>query len=121
MALLAQLLGVLIVSLGIAVLFKPKILKIFSDFWVKDKRLYLAGILRMMCGFILLLAAPKAKLFWLVTILGLLCLAKGILLFALKPGRIKSLINWWNEQPIQTIRALAILAIALGAWLIYAI
>ena len=121
MELLAQLIGVFIISLGIAILLKPKIINVFMKFWAKDKRFYLAGIIRMMFGFILLLAAPKAKLFWVVTILGMLCLTKGILLFVLKPGRIKSLIHWWSEQSTQTIRALAILAIALGAWLIYAV
>jgi hypothetical protein len=119
--LLAQLIGVLIVSLGIAALLKPQLLKIFSGFWSKEKRLYLAGVLRIMFGFILLLAAPKAKLFWVVTIFGLVSLIKGVLLLALKPGRIKSSIHWWSQRPTQAIRALAVLTIALGILLVYAI
>ena len=75
MLILAKLIGIMIISLGIAASLKPELLKQFIAFWTKEKRLYLAGILRIAFGFIILMAAPEAKLFWVVVLFGLICLA----------------------------------------------
>ena len=121
MILLAQLIGVFVIAIGLAMVLRPQMLKGLIAFWAKEKQIYAAGIIRIMFGLIILLAAPQARWFWVVTIVGLLVLTKGILTMIMKPGTIKSILKWWSEQPTLIVRALAAVAMAFGMLLIYAI
>ena len=107
---LARVLGVLFLIFGIALFIKPVIWNQYLSFISKGKRFYTTGIIKLTYGIIFLLAAPQAKIFWIVGLLGMEGFIKGILgilLFRFKPEMIDSVKTWSLDKP----RVIAVLVI----------
>lgn len=119
MLILVRLIGIFIVGMGMTFLLKPKMLKQFVAFLEKGRRLYLVGTLRIFIGIILLLAASQCRLVGVVVTLGILALIGGITIFALRLERIKSMLSWWNRRSLLVLRLMGLIALALGALLLY--
>ena len=83
MLIVVRVVGVLIVGMGVAFLLKPKLYKQYVAFWQPGKRLYLGAILAILIGVIFLLAATQCRLVGFIVALGIISLAKGIMLFTL--------------------------------------
>jgi uncharacterized protein YjeT (DUF2065 family) len=67
-------------------------------------------------GLILVFGAFYVKnMFWLVFVLGLLCVAKGVYLFTAPPEQIKKLLEWWFEKADDgTFRLFGLIVFVLG-------
>ena len=100
---------------------KPAIMKQYAEFWKKGKRIYAGAGLSALIGVIFLAAASQCAVAWVIKIFGILALAKGIALFALKPEKSIAMIDWWMGRPPELMRFMGIVAIAIGALLIYAV
>ena len=114
MLVLARLLGIAILLLGISVLVNPDIMKSMIIFWSQGKRIYGAGVLRIIFGVIFLLIASQSKATIIVTIMGLLFLIGGILIFALREKKTKAILDKWKDCPPLTCRLLSLIAIVIG-------
>lgn len=121
MLILVKLIGTYFVSIGIAIILNPKIITRFITFFAKGQRIYLAGILRFVIGAILLLAASQCRLVGVVVTLGVLTLSGGILIFVMGIKRVRAMLSWWQGRPAFFIRLLGLLALAIGALLIYSV
>ena len=121
MLILVKLIGILFVGLGVIFLLNPKSMKQYVAFVLKGKRIYLCGMLRILIGVIFLLAASQCRLSGVIIILGILTLIKGLMVFVLGPEKIKSILNWWAKKSDSVIRLLSIIAIAIGALIIYSV
>ncbi len=121
MLILVKLIGIVIVVMGITFLLSPKKLKHFMAFLGQGKRLYGVGILRLLFGVILLLAASQCRLVGVILTLGILILIGGILIFVLGLERVKSMLNWWNKRSPLILRLMGLIALALGALLLYSV
>ncbi|MBL7081134.1 MAG: hypothetical protein ISS44_01000 [Candidatus Omnitrophica bacterium] len=119
MVILVKLLGIIIVVFGVIYLLKPSIMKSYISFWKRGKRLYIGGILSLLIGVILLLAASQCRMSWFVAAFGILGLSKGIVLLVLREEKMRTMINWWAERPIAFLRVHALFALVVGALLIY--
>jgi len=119
MVLLVRLLGIAIVFIGIIFSVKQKVLRNYILFWKNEKRLKAGGILALLFGAIFLMAAPQCRIVWLIVVLGIWSIIKGILLLVLSPKKMFDYLGWWNNKPASVIRYFGIAAIALGALLIY--
>jgi len=119
MVILVRLLGIIIVIFGVIYLFKPNIIKPYVDFWKKGRRLCVGGILSLLMGVVLLLAASQCKVGWLVSVFGILGLIKGMVLLVLKREKAISVITWLAERPPVSLRVYAFFAILVGTLLIY--
>ncbi len=119
MLILVKLIGIIIAGMGIVVLLSPKALHQMLSYWGQGKKLYLAGILRLLIGVILLLAAPQCRLVGVILALGILCLIKGILIFILGIEKTKAVLDWWKNRSHRVIRLIGLIVIAFGALLIY--
>ena len=107
MVILAQLLCVLCVGFGIALLIKPVLLKQHCSYILEGEHFYIEGIGKLIGGVIFLMAAPQAKTSWFVALFGLAGLVKGIsiiLLFSFKPEIIKSIYKRNPKQPTENLR-----------------
>ena len=118
MIMLVRVLGVVIVGMGVAFLLKPKLYKQYVAFWQPGKRLYLGAILSLLIGVILLLAATQCRLVGFILALGILCLAKGVMLM-LRQEKMKSVLKWYQARSLLVLRLIALIAIAFGALLLY--
>lgn len=121
MLILVKLIGIVIVLMGVILLLSPGTMKQLIAFWGQGKRIYMAGILRLLFGAILLLAASQCRLVGVVVILGILMLIGGTLIFVLGLARIKSILNWWDRRTPQVIRLMGLIILAIGALLIYSV
>ncbi|RLC35390.1 MAG: hypothetical protein DRZ76_00210 [Candidatus Nealsonbacteria bacterium] len=119
MVVIVKLLGLIIAALVICLIIKPQLVSKWMDFWKKGKNMYLGGLISLIIGTILLLAASQCKLTWIVVLVGILSLIKGILLFVLKPAKIELWMNWWISKPVIIIRLALLFNLGIGLLLIY--
>lgn len=116
---LTRFIGIPIVAMGVIILLNPIIMKQLIAFWKQGKRLYIVGILRVLIGAILLLAASQAKIAGVVATLGVLVLISGILIFVLKLEKVKTILEYWDKRSLLILRLMGLLVLAIGALLIY--
>ena len=119
MVTLIKIIGIVIALVGIVFLFCPKAIKQFMGFVGQGRRLYWVGILRLLFGVILLLGASQCRVIWVVMAMGILFLIGGVMIFTLGLERLRSIIEWWNKRSLMSLRLIALVALALGALLIY--
>lgn len=119
MLILVRLFGIVTVVFGLIYLVRPHALKPYLAFWTKGRRVYIGGVLSILIGIIMLLAASRCRLAWFVVLIGICALIKGIPLLAFKRGKLTSYINWWVTRSLTFLRLVALITIAIGALLIY--
>jgi len=119
MVILIKIIGIVITLVGIIFLFCPKAIKQLMGFVRQGRRLYWAGILRLLFGVTLLLGASQCRVIWVVMAMGILFLIGGVMIFTLGLERLRSIIEWWNKRSLMVLRLWALVVLALGALLIY--
>jgi hypothetical protein len=119
MVIFVKLFGILMAALGVIFLISPGVVKSYIAFWPKGKRIYFGAALSLLIGIIFLLAASQCRWSLFVIIIGIWALIKGLLLFILGQKRIVSWLNWWTARPMIVLRIYALIALVLGALLIY--
>lgn len=121
MVILVRLISIVMLGAGIIFLLSPKMLKALINFLRLGKRLYVLGILRLLIGAILLLAASQCRLSVVVATLGILVLIKGIFIFIFGLKRMNSMINWWDKRSFLFLRLIGLIALAVGVLLFYSV
>ena len=121
MVALVTLVGIVIVIFGAVYTVKPATIKKVLNFWSKGNRIYIGAIINILFGIFFLRSASLCYMPWFVSIMGVLSLAKGVLLFALGKKKALGWIENIAKTPTKTLRILGIVAIALGICLIYAV
>jgi len=119
MVMLVRLFGILIVFIGFLFLINTQSFKQYILFWKQGKRLQIGGVVAILFGALFLAAAPQCRIVWVITILGIWSVIKGILLFVLNQKKLYSYIDWWQGTSALVTRILAVIAIVFGALLIY--
>jgi len=121
MLLLAKFIAIFVLMIGIIYLLSAKATRAMLDCWGKGKRFYIAGILRILFGTILLLAASQAQNTIVLIAVGILFLIGGILIFATPYEKSESAIQWFKERSNLVLRLFALPLIAIGALLLYSL
>mgnify|MGYP001052744544 CR=1 FL=1 len=116
---LLKLVGIVVIAIGIIFLLRPKMVKQWMVFCEKGIRPYVMGTLRILVGILFLFAAPKSRVAWVIVTVSILALMGGITFFILGLERIRSTLRWWYGRSLLVLRILALLAIALGALILY--
>ena len=112
-------LGIVIVVVGIVYLLRPDVMKWLLEFFKKGKRIYLAGLLRLALAVIFLLGARECDITWVIVVFGILFLMGGVLIFILGPEKLRRILDWYQKQSVLFLRVLAVIALAIGAVIIY--
>ena len=119
MAIIVSILGVFIVLIGAAGIAKPKCLIDLVNHWDGRTRFWIAIIVRVVLGIVLLAVAPGCRLPMLVRIIGVIAIVAALCVLILGRARLDAFIRWWLLRPA-LIRVSAIFAVAFGALLVYA-
>jgi hypothetical protein len=119
MELVVKIIGIIIVALAMVYLLKPEVMTYVIEFFKEGKRIYFAGLIRLVLAVIFLLAARECDITWVIILFGILFLISGLLTFVLGLERIKSIIGWWQKQSVFTLRLFALVAFIIGAIIIY--
>lgn len=121
MIILAKLIGFVIVTMGLIIALNPDTFKAVINFWKQGKNLYVAGAMRLAFGVIFIMVAPECRLSWFISVMGILMIIGGIVLFAIGPKRILAIFDWWEKKPLLLIRVIGLMALALGGFILYSI
>ncbi len=113
--------GVLLLVVAVVGLVQPQRIKQFL-IWAKEgKRCYMGGVIRILFGALLIIAAPRAHFPYIPMVIGIIMLLAGIAFFVIGLGRIHRMIDWWLEKADNAMRAgLAVVAL-IGLLLIYSL
>ena len=79
---IVQILGILIVFLGLAVMIKPATLRQMLEYLKKGDNINKAGIMRLVIGILFLLTASRCSAPLPIAILGVLSIIGGVFVFA---------------------------------------
>ena len=112
-------LGIVFVLIGIVYLLRPDIMKWLMEFFKQGKRIYFAGLIRFALAVVFLLGARECKRFWVIFAFGILFIISGLLVFIIPLEKIKAYIGWWQKKPPLLLRLMALIALAIGAIIIY--
>ena len=112
-------LGILIALVGIIYFLRPDVMKWLMEFFKKGKRLYFAGLIRFALAVVFLVAARECKHSWVIFAFGILFIISGLLIFILGLEKLKSIIDWYQKQSVLLLRVVAVIALAIGAVIIY--
>jgi uncharacterized protein YjeT (DUF2065 family) len=107
-------LGIIISLLGIVYLLRPDIIKKLMNFFKKDKRIYLSGVLRLALAVVFLVAARECRYPWIIFACGIIFLTGGLLIFLLGPERIRKILDWYEEQSTLIFRVIAVIVLVFG-------
>ena len=118
---IVKLMGIVMVAIGVIYFVKPATMKKIADYFLKEQRLKIGGVISIIIGVIFLGTASKCAIPLVVTLFGILALAKGIVIFALGQQKIKTMLDTLTKKTPKTIRGFALIEIILGIVLIYAV
>lgn len=121
MLILARIIGILMIAAGILDLIRPDILKRVIKFFEEGKRLYAVGVIRIAISVLLFLIATQCRIAWFVFAFGVLALVAGIMNLLMPLEKQKEVIKWFENQTALVIRFFAVLAVILGALLVYSV
>ncbi|MFC1666295.1 hypothetical protein ACFL0P_00295 [Candidatus Omnitrophota bacterium] len=111
--------GIFMTSMGIVYALSPETTKRFIAFWKQGKRLYIGAILNILFGVIFLLAASRCRVVGVVLTMGVLSLAKGVVILMFGLEKMKTRLNWWDKRSSLVLRLVGLLTITIGTLLIY--
>ncbi len=117
---LIALFGVLICLGGLTILILPEKFKNIMNRWTGQPRFLFAVIIRVVLGAILLSEAANLKFPLAMKIIGATSILAAVVLLLVGQERMDRFIDWWMKQSDKLLRVSSVLAIAFGAFFIYA-
>ena len=118
MKIVLQFLGILIILDGIVVMIKPALIKTAMNFFVQNKRMYLAAVLKAVFGLLFLFGASQCKFPTVMIILGILGLFSATAIIAFYK-KIKALLSFFVDRNEVFWRLMSIFYLAFGALIVY--
>ena len=101
--------------------FAPGSIFAFISGWSSKKGFWLAVLLRLCFGLVLWLAAPDTRLPELLRALGALSIVSAVTLPLVGYERFARVIEWWIRRPRWTMRLWSLLAVAIGATVLWSL
>src|SRR3989338_8492132 len=114
MIILVKLIGTLITALGLAIFASPEFSGKVFHFFKQGKRMYAAGVIRLIVALVLLVTASQSVVPLAAIALGLMFLVSGIVVFAVDIEKMKSFIEHYSQLPALVIRLLGLMAATFG-------
>lgn len=118
MSTIIQIIGIVIVAIGIVYVLKPSVMKRLFEFFKKGNRLYVAAPIRLGLAIVFLVGAGECKQFWVIFVLGILLLISGILVILLGPRKLVPILEWFQGQSEILQRVIALIVLAVGVIII---
>jgi len=119
MALLVVLLGSIIVAVGIVGMARPAQLLAGMLNWPAEVLVSVAVAVRLVLGIVFILAAPSCRFPRAMYALGIVALLAALVVLLLGADRVRSIVQWWFRQPLLVVRAMYVVTVLFGAFLVY--
>ncbi len=118
---IALFVGLLILALGFIGIVAPGVPLALGQRLLTPVGLYLAGALRVLIGLVLLGAASASRMPRTLRVCGILAVAAGIATPIFGVERAHAIMTWWMAQGSVIVRLWAMLALAFGGVITYAV
>lgn len=118
---LGKLVGILIIGLGGFFLFSPDSMRKLMAFWKEGNRAYWGGVIRIVFGVILLLAATQSEHPLIAAELGIVFLVSGVLVYMIGLEKLRVMISWWQDASSTVLRLMAVVSIIFGMLILTAV
>jgi hypothetical protein len=118
MSTIIQIIGIVIVAIGIVYVLKPSVMKRLFEFFKKGNRLYIAAPIRLALAIVFLVGADQCKQSWVIIVIGILFLLSAILVLVLGPRKLRPVIEWLQGQSEILQRVIALIVLAVGVIII---
>ena len=113
--------GFLVVAFGAwGVVHPQSIMRLGSSIWLSERGAYFGVGIRMVFGLLLILAAPETRFPDVVLVLGLVTLLAALAILVVGFDQLRAFVERWSPTRSGLIRLWALVAIALGAFLVHA-
>jgi hypothetical protein len=116
---IVKIVGIVIVFLAVLSLLKPDIMKRLLKFFKQGKRVYFAGLVRLILAVVFLLAARECDITWVIVVFGILFLISGLSIFMIGTEKLKPVLDWFQNKSALFLRVMAVIILAFGAIIIY--
>ena len=120
LSIMVAVIGALIVMMGLIGMLMPTVLMALLDRWQGVKRLWLAVVVRLVMGVMLLTAAAETRFPTVVTAIGVIAVVAACAIPLMGYERLDRLVSWWIRRPPLVISAWSVLAVLFGGFLVYA-
>ncbi|MCX5678678.1 MAG: hypothetical protein NTY76_06180 [Candidatus Omnitrophica bacterium] len=121
MLILAKLIGTVIIVMGTAIAISEKVFIDMMNFWKKGNNIYAAGAIRLIFGALFISIAHACRFPKVISVLGILMIIGGVIIFIIGPKKISAIFEWFQKSPPIIMRLAGLLAIAIGALIVYSI
>ena len=119
MDVVVKIIGIVFIFMTSVYFLKPDVMKRIIEFFKQGRRMYFAGLIRFALAIVFLVGARECKRFWVIFAFGILFIISGLLVFIIPLEKIKAYIGWWQKKPALLLRLMALIALAIGAVIIY--
>jgi amino acid transporter len=116
---IVKVIGIVIILLAVLLLLKPDIMKHILKFFKYGKRIYLAGLVRLILAVVFLLAASECDIPWVIVLFGILFLISAMVIFMLGAEKLSPMLDWFQNKSPLFLRFMAVIIMAVGALIIY--
>jgi hypothetical protein len=116
---IVKIVGIVIVLLAFLFLLKPDMMKHILNFFKQGKRVYFAGLVRLILAVVFLLAARECDITWVIVVFGILFLISALSIFMIGAEKLRPMLDWFQNKSALFLRVMAVIILALGAIIIY--
>lgn len=117
----ALFIGMFLACLGILGVASPETFLEAVRFFQAPPVIYLAAIIRVVIGIILIVAARESRFRMIIRVLGILIMIGGLLTPFWGAQLASAILNSWTEGGSSIVRLWAVFSLALGVFVVYAI
>ncbi len=114
-----RLLGILWIIIGIFGILATKRINLAISNLIINTRQKTLGLISLIAGVLLLLAAASVREGWFVFMLGIISCLKGLSVVLMPAKGLKAVIDWWLAAPEIVHKGWAITALILGVVMFY--
>jgi len=112
--------GLLVSAFGLLGVVAPGVTTKIGLWWDSTAKLWLAAVVRLGIGTLLILAAPDCRMPGFVRFFGALVVVVGVATPLVGPARIQRMACWWAAQPEERIRFWSGAVVVFGAFISWA-
>lgn len=116
----AMIIGLAIAGLGLTGVVAPSLLLDFGGSLLTDNGFYAVGAVRVVIGLLLFAAARHSRMPRTLRAIGIVVLIAGLATPLFGVERSAAVFHWFSGQGPAFVRVVAVIAMALGAFVVYA-
>jgi hypothetical protein len=113
--------GVVIAGVGVVGVLAPSLLLDLGRSLLTSSGLYTVAAIRIAFGVLLLLVASLSRMPRTLRVIGAVIILNGLVTPFFGVERSEALLNWFSSQGAAFVRAMALFAIAFGAFVVYVV